>query len=178
MNNLYRKVYNYQGGSWKPTEAGHYVPEGVFGYFVSLACNHCTNPACVANCPTGAMQKDEETGIVWTDHDVCIGCKTCETACPNGAPTFGEEEGYMLKCDMCKDEIARDRLPICVAGCPMRALDFGTREEMIEKYGEGDVEVEPLPADTTDPNLILTPHRNAQKSGSGTGSVVNLEEEL
>ena len=108
----------------------------------------------------------------------CIGCGACVTACPYGAPTFGEEEGYMLKCDMCKDEIARDRLPICVAGCPMRALDFGTREEMIEKYGEGDVEVEPLPADTTDPNLILTPHRNAQKSGSGTGSVVNLEEEL
>ena len=132
VSNLYRKVYNYQGGSWKPTEAGHYVPDGVFGYFVSLACNHCSNPACVANCPTGAMQKDEETGIVWTDHDVCIGCKTCETACPYGAPT----------------------------------------------YGEGDVEVEPLPADTTGPNLILTPHRDAQKSGSGTGSVVNLEEEL
>ena len=84
VSNLYRKVYNYQGGSWKPTEAGHYVPDGVFGYFVSLACNHCSSPACVANCPTGAMQKDEETGIVWTDHDVCIGCKTCETACPYG----------------------------------------------------------------------------------------------
>ena len=36
VNNLYRKVYNYQGGTWKPTEAGHYVPDGVFGYFVSL----------------------------------------------------------------------------------------------------------------------------------------------
>ena len=72
----------------------------------------------------------------------------------------------MLKCDMCKDEIEAGGKPICVTGCPMRALDWGTREEMIEKYGEGDVEVEPLPADTTDPNLILTPHRNAQKSGS------------
>ena len=173
----FRKVYEFGGGEWKADDAGAFTATA-FTYYVSMTCGHCENPACVANCPTGAMQKDEETGIVWTDHDVCIGCKTCETACPYGAPTFDEEAGYMLKCDMCKDEIARDRLPICVAGCPMRALDFGTREEMIEKYGEGDVEVEPLPADTTDPNLILTPHRNAQKSGSGTGSVVNLEEEL
>ena len=157
-------------------ECGTYPEVAMF--HLNLSCNHCESPACVANCPTGAMQKDEETGIVWTDHDVCIGCKTCETACPYGAPTYGEEEGYMLKCDMCRGEVAAGGKPICVTGCPMRALDFGTREEMIEKYGEGDVEVEPLPADTTGPNLILTPHRDAQKSGSGTGSVVNLEEEL
>ena len=68
VNNLYRKVLNYQGGTWELNEAGSYVPNGVFGYFVSMACNHCVDPACVANCPTGAMQKDEETGIVWTDH--------------------------------------------------------------------------------------------------------------
>ena len=179
VNNLYRRVYEYQGGTWDFDNAIQaYVPNGVFGYFISLACNHCTDPACVENCPTGAMQKDADTGIVWTDHDVCIGCKTCEAACPYGAPTYGEEEGYMLKCDMCRGEVAAGGKPICVTGCPMRALDFGTREEMIEKYGEGDVEVEPLPADTTGPNLILTPHRDAQKSGSGTGSVVNLEEEL
>ncbi len=42
-------------------------------------------------------------------------------------------------------EVAAGGKPICVTGCPMRALDFGTREEMMEKYGEGDVEVEPLP---------------------------------
>ena len=70
VNNLYRKVLNYQGGTWELNEAGSYVPNGVFGYFVSMACNHCVDPACVANCPTGAMQKDEETGIVWTDHEV------------------------------------------------------------------------------------------------------------
>ncbi len=178
VGNLYRRVLNYQGGTWERNEAGTYIPEGVFGYFVSIACNHCTNPACVESCPTGAMQKDADTGIVWTDHNVCIGCKTCQTVCPYDAPTFGEEEGYMLKCDMCAGELARDRKPICVAGCPMRALDFGTREEIIEKYGEGDVEIEPLPKNTTDPNLILAPHRDAQKTGSGTGSVVNLDEEL
>lgn len=178
ISNLYRRVLNYQGGTWKRNEAGTYIPDGVFGYFTSVACNHCTNPACVEVCPTGAMQKDPDTGIVWTDHDVCIGCKSCQTACPYNAPTYGEEEGYMLKCDMCADELARDRIPVCVATCPMRALDFGTREELEEKYGAGDVEVEPLPQATTDPNLLVTPHRAAQKSGSGTGEVVNLDEEL
>lgn len=49
---------------------------------------------------------------------------------------------------------------------------------MVEKYGEGDVEIEPLPQSTTGANLIIEPHRDAQKSGSGTGSLVNLEEEL
>ena len=91
VNNLYRKVLNYQGGTWELNEAGSYVPNGVFGYFVSMACNHCVDPACVANCPTGAMQKDEETGIVWTDHEVCIGCKTCQTVCPYDAPTYDDE---------------------------------------------------------------------------------------
>ncbi|MEC4271609.1 DMSO/selenate family reductase complex B subunit [Adlercreutzia sp. R25] len=176
--NLYRRVLNYQGGAWERNEAGTYVPNGVFGYFVSVACNHCTDPACVENCPTGAMQKDPETGIVWTDHDACIGCKTCQTACPYNAPTFSEERGYMVKCDMCAGELERGRKPICVASCPMRALDFGPREELIEKYGDGDVEVEPLPQNTTDPNLILKPHREAQKSGSGTGEIVSLDEEL
>lgn len=177
-DNLYRRVYNYQGGSWARNGAGTYVPDGVFGYFVSVGCNHCTDPACVANCPTGAMQKDDETGVVWTDHEVCIGCKTCQTACPYGAPTYSEDDGFMLKCDMCADERSLGRKPVCVAACPMRALDFGTRDELVAKYGEGDVEVEPLPRDTTGPNLILNPHRKAQKSGSGTGFTANLDEEL
>lgn len=176
--NLFRKVYNYQGGSWKLNDAGSYIPEGVFGYFVSIACNHCTNPACVENCPTGAMQKDEETGIVWTDHEVCIGCETCSKVCPYGAPTLDADQGYMTKCDMCKDEVDAGGAPICVLGCPMRALDFGTAEDLVAKYGEGDVEIEPLPENTTDPNFIVNPHRNAQTTGSGTGSVVNLDEEF
>ena len=36
VNNLYRKVLNYQGGTWELNEAGSYVPNGVFGYFVSM----------------------------------------------------------------------------------------------------------------------------------------------
>lgn len=113
------------------------------------------------------------------DSNKCIGCKTCQTVCPYDAPTYDDEAGYMLKCDMCKAELeAGGSKPLCVTGCPMRALDFGTREDMIAQYGEGDIEVEPLPKDTTHPNLIMNPHRDAQKSGSGTGALVNLEEEI
>lgn len=176
---LWRRVLDYQGGSWDWDEAaGIYVQNNVFGYFTSVACNHCANPACVENCPTGAMQKDEETGIVWTDHDVCIGCLTCQTVCPYGAPSYDEAAGYMTKCDMCKSEIEAGGKPLCVIGCSMRVLDFDTVEDLVAKYGEGDVECEPLPANTTNPNLILNPHRHAQKTGQGTGSVVNLEEEI
>lgn len=50
--------------------------------FRSTLCNHCANPACVAACPTGAMHKSEETGIVSVDQDICIGCNTCGNTCP------------------------------------------------------------------------------------------------
>ena len=78
----------------------------------------------MANCPTGAMQKDEETGIVWTDHDVCIGCKTlARPLALYGAPTYGEEEGYVLKCDMCRGEVAAGGKPICITGSQVKRVD-------------------------------------------------------
>ncbi len=178
VNNLWRRVYNYQGGSWEINDAGSYVPNNVFGYFVSIACNHCEVPACLGNCATGAISKDGETGIVLIDEDACIGCRTCIPACPYGAPTFVEETGLVTKCNMCVDEITMGRKPVCVAACPMRALDWGEIDELREKYGEGDVQIEPLPEDTTNPSLILNPHPSAQSTGEGTGSVVSLSEEL
>ena len=54
-------------------------------YHTSIGCNHCANPACVNNCPTGAMYKDGETGLVLHRDDQCIGCRSCVMACPYGA---------------------------------------------------------------------------------------------
>ena len=179
VNNLYRKVYNYTGGSWKLDEAtGTYTPDGVFGYFVSAACNHCEKPACVESCPVGAMQKDPETGIVWVDQQVCIGCKTCVSVCPYAAPTFRDDLGVSSKCDMCKTEVDAGGKPLCVTACPMRALDWGPVEDMLAKYGEGNIEIEPLPKNTTGAVTIVNPHPDAQPSGEGTGFVANLAEEL
>ena len=62
-------------------------------YNVTVACQHCENPACVKVCPVGATYKDPETGVVRQDYDKCIGCRMCMSACPyNGVRSFNWEE--------------------------------------------------------------------------------------
>ena len=61
----------------------------------------------------------------------------------------------MTKCDACIDRVVKGEMPVCVAACPQRALDFGYIEDLKAKYGEG-AHIEPLPpASVTKPNLIL-----------------------
>lgn len=176
---LWRRVYDYGGGSWVDSGNGTLVPEGVFRYFLSAACNHCEVPACVESCPTGAMQKDDETGIVWSDHEVCIACESCVSACPYGAPVLDAVNGYVTKCDMCRDQISEGGKPECVLSCPMRALDWGAFEELADTYPDAVVgDVEPLPVPATGPRVLIGAHSKAQKSGQGAGRILNMEEEL
>ena len=65
----FRQVYEYGGGSWWRQPDGT-VTQDTFCYYVSVACNHCGNPACVRVCPTGAMHKDER-GLVSVDAARC-----------------------------------------------------------------------------------------------------------
>ncbi len=101
--------------------------------FVSTACNHCEQPACVEQCPVGALTKREEDGLVVVDKAVCIGCQTCASACPFGVPNYEPDTGKMDKCDGC---LAAGRTPEgdphCVAACPTQALHFGTLDDMLE----------------------------------------------
>ncbi len=177
-NTLWRKVHTYQSGSWTLDEAtGVYEAKDMLGYHISIACNHCANPACVAVCPTGAHTKDAETGITTINPEICIACGTCKNNCPYDSPSLNEVKNVMTKCDMCKGLIEKGEKPICVAGCLMRAFDFGELSELQAKYGNGDMEIEPLPVNSTDPSVVMNPHRNAVKSGEGTGRKTNLEEE-
>ena len=84
-----------------------------------------SRPICLANCPQGAISKDEETGAVISDSELCIGCGTCVTSCPYGAPSVDAEQGKSIKCDMCKDRVVEGKKPICVEPARCRALDFG-----------------------------------------------------
>lgn len=96
--------------------------------FLSLACMHCERPACATVCPTGAITKRAEDGIVVVDVEKCNGCGECLPACPYGVPQFGAD-GIMYKCDYCTG-IGRE--PTCAVSCPAEALSYGALDELLE----------------------------------------------
>ena len=96
-------------------ECGTYPEVAMF--HLNLSCNHCESPACVANCPTGAMYKDDD-GTVQHDDEACIGCQTCVNSCPYGAPQFIEEDKIVQKCDTCRALREAGHEPVCVEACP------------------------------------------------------------
>lgn len=144
---LPRRIATYEAGAYPDARM----------YHTSIGCNHCEDPACVANCPTGAMHKDPETGVVLHDDSVCIGCRSCMMACPYGAPQFDEASAQIVKCDSCKALRDAGHNPVCVDACLMRALDFGDLDELRAKYGSDLVQEVPcLPsASATTPNLLI-----------------------
>ncbi|MBO1916476.1 4Fe-4S dicluster domain-containing protein [Providencia rettgeri] len=66
--NIFRKMY------------GQF--ENTFMMYLPRLCEHCLNPACVATCPSGAIYKRSEDGIVLIDQDKCRGWRMCLTGCP------------------------------------------------------------------------------------------------
>jgi anaerobic dimethyl sulfoxide reductase subunit B (iron-sulfur subunit) len=170
----WRRVFQYEGGEWVD-QNGILIPSNVFAYFVSAACMHCDEPLCARVCPSAAISKRED-GIVLIDEDKCIGCRYCSWACPYGAVQFDEARGVMTKCDFCYDLLDQGEGPVCVEGCPYRALDFGLLDELREKYGRF-ADPAPLPdASITQPAVVYSPNRVTQTSAEATGQMKNLEE--
>lgn len=124
------------------------------GPYISLACNHCTNPACADVCPTGAVQKRDD-GIVVHDTEICIGCYSCEKACPYGAPLENDLNDRMVKCDMCAARLDRGENPACVDACPVKVLTVGVVEDL-EAQG-GVPEGAGFTVEPTGPNMRFIP---------------------
>ncbi|MEW5983192.1 MAG: 4Fe-4S dicluster domain-containing protein [Acidobacteriota bacterium] len=93
--------------------------------FLSVACHHCEDPACLRGCPSGAYEKRPD-GIVIHREERCLGCRYCEMTCPFGAPRFDEGLGIVSKCHLCAHRIDDGALPACVAACPTGALRFSS----------------------------------------------------
>ena len=91
-----RRVLEEASGSWRQDRMTGAWHQDVRAWYVSIACNHCENPACVKVCPTKAHYKRAEDGLVVIDRDKCIGCGMCAQACPYGAPQLDEKARKMM----------------------------------------------------------------------------------
>jgi anaerobic dimethyl sulfoxide reductase subunit B (iron-sulfur subunit) len=176
LGEKYRRVYDYGGGSWEVDSNGICSSKDFFVYSVSIACNHCAAPACIAVCPVDAIVK-QENGIVSIDATKCIGCASCVTACPYGAPYVSTEYGVARKCDFCIDLIDEGDIPVCVAACPTRCLNYGDLEGLKSTYGDID-QVAPLAENTgTGPSTVFTRSR-LNPDGKLPGEIFNDQEEI
>lgn len=101
--------------------------------FYKKQCNHCQEPACASVCFVRALTKTP-TGAVIYDSSVCVGCRYCMIACPFEIPTYEYDQVLtprIRKCTMCYPRIIKGQLPGCVEACPMEAMSFGKRKDMI-----------------------------------------------
>lgn len=172
----FRRIIDYEGGSWQVDEDGAATAHDVFAYHLSLACNHCNQPACTHVCPTGAMHKDER-GLVWPDHRKCIGCGYCTMACPYHAPVIDQREKKSVKCDGCRARLDEGLKPICVEACPVRALESGETGGLAAKHPETIRSILPLPAESaTHPNLLIKPSPAVQIAADNGGYIANRGE--
>ncbi|MFZ1325229.1 MAG: 4Fe-4S dicluster domain-containing protein [Candidatus Contendobacter sp.] len=154
----FRRVMYVEGGTY---------PD-VFAYKVNISCNHCAEPACLPACPTGAIFKRKQDGIVDIDSTLCIGCRRCEATCPYGAPQFDPSDHLVKKCNLCVDEIEAGRKPYCVMACMMRVLDIGpvdklrTGEWETKALGPNDKPVRAIKnfadPELTNPSMVFVPH--------------------
>ena len=139
---------------------------GVSRFHLSLACNHCAEPACMYSCPALAYERDDSSGAILLDPNRCIGCRYCSWACPYGAPRFEEENGVMGKCTFCSHRLDQGLKPACATLCPTGALDF----QDLPVSGMA-AAVPGFPQTELGPSIRIEPVRRSLHQGSGiTGS--------
>ena len=99
--------------------------ESVFMFYLPRICEHCLNPSCVASCPSGAMYKRAEDGIVLVDEDRCRGWRFCVSGCPYKKVYFNHRTGKAEKCTLCFPRIEEGLPTICSETCVGRLRYLG-----------------------------------------------------
>jgi len=100
--------------------------------YIKRQCMHCIDPACASACMLGAMHKIEH-GIVAYDASLCVGCRYCEMACPFNIPKMEWSKAMpkVVKCQLCRQRLAKDEKPACCEVCPVGAVIYGKRSDLL-----------------------------------------------
>lgn len=99
--------------------------EQTFMYYLPRICEHCLNPSCVASCPSGAMYKRSEDGIVLVDQDMCRGWRMCVSGCPYKKVYFNHKTGKAEKCTFCYPRVEVGLPTVCAETCVGRLRYIG-----------------------------------------------------
>jgi nitrate reductase beta subunit len=94
-------------------------------FYVPRICNHCVNPTCVAACPSGALYKRGEDGIVLLNQERCRAWRFCVTACPYKKTYFNWSTGKSEKCILCYPRLESGQAPACFHSCVGRIRYLG-----------------------------------------------------
>ena len=94
-------------------------------FYLPRICNHCLNPSCVAACPTGAIYKRGEDGIVLVSQEKCQGWRMCVSGCPYKKVYFNWSTGKAEKCILCYPRLETGQAPACFHSCPGRIRYLG-----------------------------------------------------
>lgn len=115
---------NMEGLSDAEKEAMFQLEKLAFFYLPRI-CNHCLNPACVASCPSGAIYKRGEDGVVLINQKVCRAWRMCVTACPYKKSYYNWSTGKSEKCILCYPRIEAGYAPACMHSCVGRIRYLG-----------------------------------------------------
>ena len=99
--------------------------EKTFMFYLPRICEHCLNPSCMASCPSGAIYKRVEDGIVLVDQDRCRGWRQCVTGCPYKKVYFNHRTGKAEKCTFCYPRLEVGLPTVCAETCVGRLRYIG-----------------------------------------------------
>ncbi|MFC2952434.1 nitrate reductase subunit beta [Marinicaulis aureus] len=99
--------------------------ENTFMMYLPRLCEHCLNPACVAVCPSGAIYKREEDGVVLIDQNKCRGWRMCVSGCPYKKIYYNWNTGKSEKCTLCYPRLEAGQPTVCSETCVGRIRYLG-----------------------------------------------------
>jgi len=106
-------------------QAQLFAVEKMVMFHLPRICNHCVNAGCVAGCPSGAIYKRGEDGIVLINQDKCRGWRMCVSACPYKKTYYGWNTGKSEKCLLCYPRQEAGEAPACFHSCVGRIRYLG-----------------------------------------------------